>query len=226
MVILHIETSASTCSVAISDQENCIFHQFDNMGRNHAALLSLFIEDGMNLLRRTHKTLNAVAVSSGPGSYTGLRIGVSTAKGICYALDIPLISVSTLALLAKQNAESAEADSLLVPMIDARRMEVYTASYDFSLNELSKPRAEILTADSFSEELSRQPVYFCGDGSPKFKDSITHPNAHFLSAGAPDAIHMIPLALQKLNAGQVEDCAYFEPEYVKEFYTTFVKKGL
>lgn len=155
MVILHIETSASTCSVAISEMENCIFHTSDRNGRNHAALLSLFIEEGMELLRKTGRKPDAVAVSSGPGSYTGLRIGVSTAKGICYALDIPLISISTLAVIALQNVVDTETGALLVPMIDARRMEVYNAIFDSSLNELRAPQAEVLMADSFATELSK-----------------------------------------------------------------------
>lgn len=224
MVILHIETSASTCSVAISEMENCIFHTSDRNGRNHAALLSLFIEEGMELLRKTGRKPDAVAVSSGPGSYTGLRIGVSTAKGICYALDIPLISISTLAVIALQNVVDTETGALLVPMIDARRMEVYNAIFDSSLNELRAPQAEVLMADSFATELSKGLVYFCGDGSTKFSELVAHPNARFLSAEAPDAIHMIPLAIGKLKAGQVEDVAYFEPHYVKEFFTTFTKQ--
>lgn len=225
MLILHIETSASTCSVAISEQEKCIFHLSDTNGRNHAALLSLFVEEGMKLLRNSNKLPDAIAVSSGPGSYTGLRIGVSTAKGLCYALDIPLISVSTLAVIAMQNKSLAAENSLLIPMIDARRMEVYDAIFDASLAELRPPRAEVLTSDSFSEELSNGLVSFCGDGSPKFAELISHPNARFLSAAAPDAVHMIPLAVGKLKAGIFEDVAYFEPLYVKEFFTTFVKKS-
>lgn len=224
MVILHIETSATTCSVAISEMENCIFHSSDKNGRNHAALLSLFIEEGMELLRKSNKKPDAVAVSSGPGSYTGLRIGVSTAKGICYALDIPLISVSTLEVIAVQNADKIETGSFLIPMIDARRMEVYDAIFDSSIHELRAPLAEILTEDSFSVELSSQRVYFCGDGSTKFRELISHPNAYFLATDAPDAIHMIPLAIRKLNAGDVEDVAYFEPHYVKEFFTTYKKQ--
>lgn len=224
MVILHIETSASRCSVAISEQHNCLFYTSDSQGRNHAALLSLFIEEGMELLRSCNKKLNAVAVSSGPGSYTGLRIGVSTAKGLCYALDIPLISISTLALLAQQNKADAEINSLIVPMIDARRMEVYDAIFDLNGNEQSEPRAEILSESSFAGELSNGIVCFCGDGSPKFSELISHPNARFLSSDAPDAIHMIPLALKKLQEGKVDDVAYFEPLYVKEFFTTFIKK--
>jgi tRNA threonylcarbamoyladenosine biosynthesis protein TsaB len=224
MVILHIETSASTCSVAISDMENCIYHCSDKNGRNHAALLSLFIEEGMELLRKTGRKPDAVAVSSGPGSYTGLRIGVSTAKGICYALDIPLISISTLAVIALRNANDIEPGALIVPMIDARRMEVYDAIFDSSMNELRAPQAEILTADSFSTELSNNLIYFCGDGSIKFNELTGHPNARFASTDAPDAIHMIPLAIGKFRAGQVEDVAYFEPHYVKEFFTTFTKQ--
>lgn len=224
MVILHIETSASTCSVAISEMENCIFHCSDKNGRNHAALLSLFIEEGMELLRKTGRKPDAVAVSSGPGSYTGLRIGVSTAKGICYALDIPLISISTLAVIALQNAGNIESDALIIPMIDARRMEVYDAIFDSSLKELRAPQAEILNADSFATELSNGLIYYCGDGSTKFNELIDHPNARFVSTEAPDAVHMIPLAIDKLKAGQVEDVAYFEPLYVKEFFTTYTKQ--
>lgn len=222
MVILHIETSASTCSVAISEYDKCLFYKADHEGRNHAALLSVFIDEGLQMLRSEGKKPDAVAVSSGPGSYTGLRIGVSTAKGICFALDIPLISINTLELLAYQ-AKALIADTeniLFIPMIDARRMEVYNAVFDVHLNLLRPAQAEVLHPESFHAFLATHTVCFSGDGSPKFKEIVQHENALFINDLTPDARTMIALALSKFRNKEFEDVAYFEPQYVKEFFTT------
>lgn len=179
MVILHLETSATSCSVAISENDNCLFYKADNQGRNHAALLSLFIEEGLTRLRSEGIELSAVAVSSGPGSYTGLRIGVSTAKGICYALGIPLISINTLELIALQAVEKSpdSRNALFVPMIDARRMEVYDAIYDAELTTLRPAQAEILHPESFNSYLDTHTVCFSEMvllSSVKFWNMITH----------------------------------------------------
>lgn len=227
MVVLHIETSASNCSVALSDNEKCLFYKVDTKGRNHAAQVHLFIEEGMQFLRNKGISIEAVAVSSGPGSYTGLRIGVSSAKGICYALDIPLISISTLEIIALQTKQllKTTGNILFVPMIDARRMEVYVAAYDNNVTLIQEARAEILTSDSFNELLANNIVCFSGDGSEKFKSLISGQNAIFYDNIHPDAATMIPLALKKLKLNMVEDLAYFEPSYVKEFYTTAKTTG-
>lgn len=222
MVILHLETSATSCSVAISENDNCLFYKADNQGRNHAALLSLFIEEGLTRLRSEGIELSAVAVSSGPGSYTGLRIGVSTAKGICYALGIPLISINTLELIALQAVEKSPDswNALFVPMIDARRMEVYDAIYDAELTTLRPAQAEILHPESFNSYLDTHTVCFFGDGSAKFREILEHDNAYFVENLIPDALSMVTLATKKYQAKQFEDVAYFEPQYVKEFFTT------
>jgi len=222
MLILHIETSASTCSVAIGENENCLFYKADHEGRNHAALLSVFIEEGLQVLRAEGKKPDAVAVSSGPGSYTGLRIGVSTAKGICFALDIPLISINTLDILAHQakSMTTETGNSLYIPMIDARRMEVFNAVYDAELKTIRKAQAEVLHPESFNVFLTTHIVYFSGDGSPKYRELLHHENALFIDDPTPDARTMIALATSKFTNKEFEDVAYFEPQYVKEFFTT------
>ncbi|MDX9748405.1 MAG: tRNA (adenosine(37)-N6)-threonylcarbamoyltransferase complex dimerization subunit type 1 TsaB [Paludibacter sp.] len=222
MVILHLETSASTCSVAISEYDKCLFYKADHEGRNHAALLSIFIEEGLQMLRDEGKKPDAVAVSSGPGSYTGLRIGVSTAKGICFALDIPLIGINTLELLACQaKAQIKDMDNILyIPMIDARRMEVYNAVFDKRMHLVRPAQAEILHPESFHTFLATHTVCFSGDGSPKLKEILQHENALFLDDLSPDARTMIAMAVEKFNKQEFEDVAYFEPQYVKEFFTT------
>lgn len=222
MVLLHIETSATSCSVAVSENEICLFYKADSQGRNHAALVSVFIDEGLSLLRAEAKKLDAVAISSGPGSYTGLRIGVSTAKGICFALNIPLISINTLDILAFQARKRLPGNekTLFIPMIDARRMEVYNAVYDGNLNLLRHPQAEILHPESFHAFLANHSVCFSGDGSTKYQAILQHENAFFMDDTLPDAKTMILLASTKWKTEQFEDIAYFEPQYVKEFFTT------
>ena len=222
MVILHIETSATTCSVALSEDEKCLFFKADDQGRNHASLLSIFIEESLQQLHALKLSLHAVAVSSGPGSYTGLRIGVSTAKGICYALDIALISINTLDILACQAIAQTTVNEkvLVVPMIDARRMEVFNAVYDHNMNPVRNAQAEVLHPESFQSFLANHIVYFSGDGAPKFREITDHENARFIADTVPDARTMISLAVKKYNLQQFEDVAYFEPQYVKEFFTT------
>lgn len=226
MIILHIETSTNVCSVALSENSDCIFSKSNADGMNHAALLSVFIAEALEVLKLQGKSLNAVAVSSGPGSYTGLRIGVSTAKGLCYGLDIPLIAVSTLEVLAVQvimsiaNSENA----LFCPMIDARRMEVYSAFYDSKLNLKREISAVIIDSESYSEILANQAVYFFGNGADKCKTTLTHSNAHFIQNIVPLATNMIHLAEKAYSEQKFVDTAYFEPFYLKEFQTSVPTK--
>ena len=192
---------------------------------NHAALLSVFIAEALEVLKSQGKSLNAVAVSSGPGSYTGLRIGVSTAKGLCYGLDIPLIAVSTLEVLAAEALKSFEGNEnvLFCPMIDARRMEVYSAFYDSKLNLKREISADIIDSESYSEILANQPVYFFGNGAEKCKTTLTHSNARFIENLVPLATNMISLAEKAYSEQKFVDTAYFEPFYLKEFQTTTTK---
>ena len=225
MIILHIETSTNICSIAVSENGQCLFSKSDSEGMNHAALLSVFIAEAMEFLKSTSKKPDAVAVSSGPGSYTGLRIGVSTAKGLCYGLDIPLIAVSTLEVLtanALQITDTAT-NSLFCPMIDARRMEVYAAIYNQEGIIQREISADIIDENSYSEILESHSVYFFGNGAEKCKTTLTHPNARFIDGMYPLAENMIVLAEKAYNEKKFVDVAYFEPFYLKEFYTTAAK---
>jgi len=225
MIILHIETSTNICSIAVSENGQCLFSKSDSEGMNHAALLSVFIAEAMEFLKSTSKKPDAVAVSSGPGSYTGLRIGVSTAKGLCYGLDIPLIAVSTLEVLTANALQITEttANSLFCPMIDARRMEVYAAIYNQEGIIQREISADIIDENSYSEILERHIVYFFGNGAEKCKATLTHVNARFIDGMYPLAENMIVLAEKAYNEKKFVDVAYFEPFYLKEFYTTATK---
>lgn len=225
MIILNIETSTNVCSIAISENGSSIFTKSDSDGMNHAALLSVFISEGMEVLKSQGKKLDAVAVSSGPGSYTGLRIGVSTAKGLCYGLEIPLIAVSTLEVLttlALKKLDEVE-NALFCPMIDARRMEVYAALYNAKGEIEREIQADIIDENSYSEILKDHLVYFFGNGAEKCKTTLTHPNVRFIDNLVPLAENMISLAEKAFSENRFEDVAYFEPFYLKEFYTTAVK---
>jgi len=225
MIILHIETSTNICSIAVSENGQCLFSKSDSEGMNHAALLSVFIAEAMEFLKLPSKKLDAIAVSSGPGSYTGLRIGVSTAKGLCYGLDIPLIAVSTLEVLTANALQIAEttADVLFCPMIDARRMEVYAAFYNADGIIQREISADIIDENSYSEILESHTVYFFGNGAEKCKTTLTHPNARFIDGMYPLAQNMIVLAEKAYAEKKFVDVAYFEPFYLKEFYTTAAK---
>lgn len=218
--ILHIETSTKACSVALSENGSLIFHQEDLEGPNHAVVCGVFVDEALSFANSHAIPVDAVAVSEGPGSYTGLRIGVSLAKGVCYGRDLPLLSVPTLKLLCVPvllGKEELPEDALLVPMIDARRMEVYSAVYDRSLREVRAIGADIVTADTYLPYLEEHPVYFFGNGAAKCQSVILHPNAHFIEGIVPLAKWMFPLAERALHLGETRDVAYFEPFYLKDF---------
>ena len=185
--ILHIETSTDVCSVALSQDGVCIYSDENREGPEHARILAPFVSDAISFADSHAIPIDAVAVSKGPGSYTGLRIGVSTAKGVCYARDLRLISVSTLALLSVPILlrHELEDDALLCPMIDARRMEVYCCLYDRALRTIEPTSAQIITPASFAAHLNEYPVYFFGNGAEKCKGVITHPNARFIEGIVP-----------------------------------------
>ena len=229
-VILHIETSTNVCSVALSSNGARIFGKSNDEGLNHARLLSLFIEEALALLPEKGMRLNAVAVSSGPGYYTGLRIGASTAKGLCYGLNIPLIAVPTLEVLVSNltshvsnltsHVSRLTSQYLLCPMIDARRMEVFAAFFDSDGKPVRPASADIIDENAYAEILEHHTVYFFGNGAAKCKAVLTHPNAVFLENITPLAENMIALAEQRFAGQQFEDTAYFEPFYLKEFHFT------
>jgi tRNA threonylcarbamoyladenosine biosynthesis protein TsaB len=227
MIILHIETSTNICSVAVSENSKCLFSKSNADGMNHAALLSVFIAEAFEVLKLANKKLDAVAVSSGPGSYTGLRIGVSTAKGLCYGLDIPLIGVSTLEVITSEALKCVKdgENALFCPMIDARRMEVYAAFYDASGVIKREIDADIITSDSYAEILVNQQVYFFGNGAEKCKLTLTHSNARFIENIFPLAENMIPFAEKAFAEKNFVDTAYFEPFYLKEFQTSTPKNN-
>lgn len=215
--ILLIETSAETCSVAISCDGKIIGFQMSDEPMQHATHLPVYIETAMKLIREQNITLDAIAVSSGPGSYTGLRIGVSTAKGLCYALGCKLIALNTLKIIATALRQQGPANAIICPLIDARRMEVYTAMYDCNLNELSPAEAKIIDENSFAD--IDRPIYFCGNGAEKCSTVIKNPNAQFDTTIKPIANMMVELAEEAYSNNQFEDVAYYEPFYLKEFYT-------
>lgn len=228
--ILHIESSTSVCSVALSEDSHVIYHEEDRQGPNHARLLAPMVDAAASFADSHAIPLDAVAVSEGPGSYTGLRIGVSTAKGLCYGRNIPLINIPTLKLMCVWPliyGEELPEDALLCPMIDARRMEAYTALYSRALKEVRAIQPDIINEDTFAEYLDKHPVYFLGNGMPKCREILqTHPNAHFIDDIVPLAEYMAPLAEQKFLRQEWADVAYFEPFYLKEFQATTPKNLL
>ena len=218
--ILHIETSTKACSVALSENGSLIFHKEDLDGPNHAVVCGVYVDEALSFANSHAIPVDAVAVSEGPGSYTGLRIGVSLAKGVCYGRDLPLLSVPTLKLLCVPvllGKKELPEDAWLVPMIDARRMEVYSAIYDRALREVRPINADIVETDTYLPYLEEHPVYFFGTGAMKCKDVIQHKNAHFIEGIVPLAKWMFPLAERSLHLGEKQDVAYFEPFYLKEF---------
>jgi len=215
-LILLIETATKSCSVALAFNEQIIAcNEEVNENYSHAEKLNVFIKDLFRNKDLALQNLDAIAVSKGPGSYTGLRIGVSTAKGLCYALGKPLISISTLRAMAFGMAQK-EASNLYCPMIDARRMEVYTAFYNASNKRIRGINANIINENSYQKELNSKVLFF-GDGAKKCKKIITHKNAKFLDEVYPSSKDMLFLAKQKFDNKDFEDIAYFEPYYLKDF---------
>ena len=227
--ILNIETSTDVCSVAISDNGQVIFNKEDHSGPNHAVKLGVYVDEALSFIDAHGIPLEAVAVSCGPGSYTSLRIGVSMAKGICYGRDVKLISIPTLELMAVPvliGEHPAEEDALIVPMLDARRMEVYAKVMDRALKEVRPIQADIVDADTYKEYLDRGTVYFFGNGAEKCMEVINHPNARLVKGIEPLAKNMAPLAEKRFVEGKFEDVAYFVPFYLKDFVAKMPKKLL
>ena len=227
--ILNIETSTDVCSVAVSQDGALLFEKTDLQGPNHAVSLGVFVDEALSFTDNHGIPFDAVAVSCGPGSYTGLRIGVSMAKGICYARNLPLIAVPTLELLAVPvllGHEELPDNALLCPMLDARRMEVYAAVYDRALRPVRGIQADVVDADTYRPWLDEHPVYFFGNGAAKCMETIGHPNAHLREGIVPLAKHMFPLAEKRIALGQHEDVAYFTPFYLKDFVAKTPKKLL
>ena len=205
-----------------------IFNEEDHSGPNHAVKLGIFVDEALSFIDSHAIPLDAVAVSSGPGSYTGLRIGTSMAKGICYGRDAKLIAIPTLELMSVPVLlrEEIEDNALLCPMIDARRMEVYAAVYDRALHPLRPVQADIVEADTYISFLEAHPMYFFGNGAAKCKEILQHPNAHFIEGIEPLAKWMFPLAEKRIALEQFEDVAYFVPFYLKDFVAKMPKKLL
>ncbi|MCL1868516.1 MAG: tRNA (adenosine(37)-N6)-threonylcarbamoyltransferase complex dimerization subunit type 1 TsaB [Paludibacter sp.] len=228
-MLLNIETSTSICSVALSEGEKLLFSVEDTQGQNHAALLSVFVEKALEFGKQTGGKIDAIAASAGPGSYTGLRIGVSTAKGLCFGFDVPLIAIDTLQVInaaAKRKIDVFEKNALLCPMIDARRAEVFCALYRNDGTVFGEIRAEIITENSFADILENNIIYFFGNGSNKCVPLLQHHNCRFIDNVFPLAENMITLANEKFQQKQFADAAYFEPFYLKEFQATKAKKIL
>lgn len=227
--ILNIETSTNICSVAMSQDGAVIFEREDEKGVSQNVSLGGFVDEALSFIDSHAIPLDAVAVSCGPGSYTGLRIGVSMAKGVCYGLSIPLIGITTLEVMCVPlllHHEELPEDALLCPMIDARRMEVYSGMYDRALKLVKPISADIIDENSYVDIMDKRPVYYFGNGMDKCKDKITHPNAHFVDGIVPLASMMYPLAEKAVAVEDYKDVAYFEPFYLKEFIATKPKKLL
>ena len=224
--ILSIETATPACSCALSRDGELLLSREDFRGQSHATLLGVFVDEIMKYVRKEGITLDAIAVSSGPGSYTGLRIGVSEAKGLSYGLGISLIAIPTPLVMAAMVAERAGEDDLLCPMIDARRMEVYATFFNRTLETIRPTAADIVDGESYLDLLSRHKVHFFGNGADKCREVITHPNALFVEDIHPLATGMVPLAEQAFNEKRFVDSAYFEPHYLKEFVATVARNKI
>ncbi len=213
--ILNIETATTNCSVSLSKEgETLVLKEDYSSNYSHAECLHTYIDTVLKQAKVNLSDLDAIAISKGPGSYTGLRIGVSAAKGLCFALDRPLVSIATLEALAHQLKIE---DGMIVAMLDARRMEVYSAIFDAKYNQIRETQAQIINASSFDKYLNQGKVYFIGNGVLKTKEVINHPNAVFIDDRLPSAKEMAVLAYHKFKKNDIEDVAYFEPYYLKDF---------
>jgi tRNA threonylcarbamoyladenosine biosynthesis protein TsaB len=213
--ILSLETATTNCSVSLSkDGETIVLKEDNDKSYSHAERLHVYIDTVLQEANIGKSVIDAIAVSKGPGSYTGLRIGVSAAKGLCFALDKPLISIPTLDALAHQVSIK---EGVIISMLDARRMEVYSAVYDSNYKQIRETQAQILDEHSFSDYLEKGKVYFIGNGVEKTKMLIKHPNANFIEDKLPSANEMSKLSYDKYKVNDAEDVAYFEPYYLKDF---------
>ncbi|MFV0593571.1 MAG: tRNA (adenosine(37)-N6)-threonylcarbamoyltransferase complex dimerization subunit type 1 TsaB [Draconibacterium sp.] len=231
--ILNIETSTEVCSVSLTKDGKSIFLKENTEGLSHSQLLTVFIEELFKSAGFNKKELDAVAVSKGPGSYTGLRIGVSVAKGLCYGLNIPLIGVGSINAMGHYVAEHVadfytenNDDLLFCPMIDARRMEVYTAVFNPKGEKIREVSAEIINENSFSDLMNKKKILFFGNGAEKCKATLTHPNAVFEGPSKTSARFMQKLSENKFNQGEFENVAYFEPFYLKDFVATIPRNKI
>jgi len=214
--ILNLETATTNCSVSVAkDGRLLAIKEHDTPNYSHSEQLHVFIQEVLKEADIEFSNLDAIAVSKGPGSYTGLRIGVSAAKGLCFSLDVPLISIPTLASMAHQ-VERGTVD-FIIPVLDARRMEVYSAVFDYDVTELRETRAEIINDNSFSEYVEKGKVLLLGNGAEKCKALLRHPNFSFDTSAVPSAREMATLSHIKFGARVFEDVAYFEPYYLKDF---------
>jgi tRNA threonylcarbamoyladenosine biosynthesis protein TsaB len=217
-ILLFLETATEVCSVALSKGEKIIASICLEKGNSHTEHLFPFIEEVLAKCKCKISELNGVVLSMGPGSYTGLRIGASAAKGICFGLNIPLIGISTLQSIAfgAIHKQEEKQNALYCPMIDARRMEVFTALFNEKGEPITEVESKIIDTSSFSKELENHIIYFCGNGMPKCKPMLQHKNARFVDVPL-DASNMLLPALEKFKNTQFEDVAYFEPFYLKEY---------
>jgi tRNA threonylcarbamoyladenosine biosynthesis protein TsaB len=223
--ILSIETATDVCSVAILEDKRLVAQQELYVPRSHASRLAVMIDDMLKKSGVQANELDAVAVSKGPGSYTGLRIGVSTAKGFCYSLDLPLIAVNTLSSMVKRAIKSSPGFNYYIPMLDARRMEVYTMVSDSDGEEVEVTHAAILNEASFRSVLNKGRCLFIGDGAKKASMLIKHPNATFQPSLVPGARETGERAFELYKEGKFEDVEKFEPFYLKDFVATMPKAG-
>lgn len=222
-IILNLETATTNCSVSIAKEGRILaIKEHDTPNYSHSEQLHVFIQEVLKEVNIDASELDAIAVSKGPGSYTGLRIGVSAAKGLCFALDIPLISIATLSSMAAQ-VISSDID-YIIPVLDARRMEVYSAIFDNDKNEVRATEAEIIEENSFSEYLEKGKVILVGSGAEKCKTMLSHANLSYNTTIVPSANEMVQLSYKKFKAGEFEDVAYFEPYYLKDFMLQQKKK--
>jgi tRNA threonylcarbamoyladenosine biosynthesis protein TsaB len=231
--ILNIETATPLCSVALAIDGRLIAQRETQEEKSHAARLTVYIEEILKEQGLKIKDLHAIAIGKGPGSYTGLRIGVSTAKGLCYGAGIPLIAVGTLRIMfnyakeiCRERSISLGENTLLCPMIDARRMEVFSCLYKASGEEKEPTSAKIIDAVTYTSDLQTSKIYFFGSGMEKCQQFLSHPNAYFLNEIYPHAAALAALSEEKYQEKKFENLAYFEPFYLKEFVATVPKKGL
>lgn len=231
-LLLSIETSTAVCSVALSENGKLIALKETKEGMKHASQLTVFIQSILKENNNEVVDLDAIVISKGPGSYTGLRIGVSTAKGLCYGANIPLIAINTLECMSVPVASSISSklnnasSAWFCPMIDARRMEVFTAFFNNENSIQKETSADIIDENSYLDILAEREIVFFGDGSSKCKEMINHKNAIFIDNITPSAANMIGIADDKFNKAEFEDVAYFEPFYLKDFVATTPKKNI